>query len=101
MHIKLDENSDPRWRVPLEDAGNSVSTVAEEKLQGKADDTIAAICRSLDMCLLTLDLDFAQTTAYYTVNLVITDKNLYPSGRRSTLTGGDYAKTLPGYTGSR
>ncbi len=26
--------------------------------------TIAAVRRSLDMCLLTLDVDFAQTTAY-------------------------------------
>jgi len=64
MHFKLDENADPRWRIPLEEAGNTVSTVAEEKLRGEADATIAAVCRSLDMCLLTLDLDFAQTTAY-------------------------------------
>lgn len=64
MHFKLDENADPRWRVPLEDAGNTVSTVAEEKLRGETDATIAAVCRSLDMCLLTLDVDFAQTTAY-------------------------------------
>ena len=64
MHFKLDENADPRWRVPLEAAGSTVSTVAEEKLQGEADTTIAAVCRSLDMCLLTLDLDFTQTTTY-------------------------------------
>lgn len=64
MHFKFDENADPRWRVPLEAAGNTVSTVTEEKLQGQADVTIAAVCRSLDMCLLTLDVDFAQTTAY-------------------------------------
>ena len=64
MHFKFDENADPRWRVPLEEAGNTVTTVAEEKLQGEMDSTIAAVCRSLDMCLLTLDLDFAQTTVY-------------------------------------
>lgn len=64
MHIKFDENADPRWRFPLEEAGNTVSTVVEEKLQGEADATIAAVCRSLGMCLLTLDVDFAQTTAY-------------------------------------
>ncbi len=34
MHFKFDENADPRWRVPLEAAGNTVSTVTEEKLQG-------------------------------------------------------------------
>lgn len=64
MHFKFDENADPRWRVPLEEAGNTVSTVTEERLQGQADVMIAAVCRSLDMCLLTLDVDFAQTTAY-------------------------------------
>ncbi len=64
MHCKFDENADPRWRIPLEQAGHTVSTVAEEKLRGESDATIAAVCRSLDMCLLTLDLDFAQTTAY-------------------------------------
>lgn len=64
MHFKFDENADARWRAPLEDAGHTVSTVAEEKLRGETDATIAAVCRSLDMCLLTLDVDFAQTTAY-------------------------------------
>lgn len=64
MHFKFDENADPRWRIPLEAVGNTVSTVTEEKLQGEADVTIAAVCRSLDMCLLTLDVDFAQTASY-------------------------------------
>lgn len=64
MRLKFDENADPRWRIPLEEAGNVVSTVAEEKLQGETDATIAAVCRSLDLCLLTLDVDFAQTTIY-------------------------------------
>ncbi len=64
MHFKLDENANPQWRVPLEAAGHTVSTVIEEKLQGQADVTIAAVCRSLNMCLVTLDVDFAQTTAY-------------------------------------
>ena len=64
MRIKFDENTDPRWRVPLEKSGHVVTTVVEEKLQGEADSTIAAVCRSLGLCLLTLDIDFAQTTAY-------------------------------------
>lgn len=64
MHFKFDENADPRWRLALEEAGNIVSTVAEEKLQGETDATVSAVCRSLDMCLVTLDLDFAQTTVY-------------------------------------
>lgn len=64
MRFKLDENADPRWRVPLEAADHTVSTVREERLQGQANATIAAVCRSLDLCLLTLDVDFSQTTAY-------------------------------------
>jgi len=64
MRFKFDENADPRWRVPIEKAGHVVSTVTEEKLQGETDANIAAVCRSLDMCLLTLDSDFAQTTSY-------------------------------------
>jgi hypothetical protein len=64
MHFKFDENADPRWRVPLEEAGNTVSTVAEEKPRGEAVATMAAVRRSLDMRLLTLDLHFAQSTDY-------------------------------------
>jgi hypothetical protein len=30
MHLKLDENADPRWRIPLEAAGNTVSTVPKK-----------------------------------------------------------------------
>jgi predicted nuclease of predicted toxin-antitoxin system len=64
MRFKFDENADPRWRFILEQHGHSVSTVTEEKLQEEADATIAAVCRSLGFCLLTLDLDFAQTPVY-------------------------------------
>lgn len=64
MHFKLDENANPRWRVILEDAGHTVSTVVEEHLQGESDNTIAAVCRSINICLITLDLDFSQTKAY-------------------------------------
>jgi hypothetical protein len=42
MRFEFDENADPSWRVPLEEAGNTVSTVAEEKLLGEADATMAA-----------------------------------------------------------
>jgi len=40
MHFKLDENADPRWRLPLEHAGHFVSTVSEEALSGSDDDVI-------------------------------------------------------------
>ncbi len=45
MRFKLDENLDARWRVPLEEAGHQVSTVAEEALEGTEDRTLAEICR--------------------------------------------------------
>ena len=64
LHFKLDENADPRWRVPLEQAGNDVSTVADEGLQGADDQTLAAVCRDQHRCLITADLDFAQTIEY-------------------------------------
>lgn len=64
MHFKFDENLDPRWRAPLVESGHTVSTVPEEKLRGETDATIAAICRSLGMGFLTLDMGFAQATTY-------------------------------------
>ncbi len=64
MHFKFDENSDPRWRQPLEHAGHRVSTVSEEGLHGADDSAIAQTCQSQTLCLLTADLHFAQTLQY-------------------------------------
>jgi predicted nuclease of predicted toxin-antitoxin system len=64
MRFKLDENADPRWRIPLEEAGHSVSTVAEEHLRGSKDSVIAQTCRNLGLCLITADLGFAQILEY-------------------------------------
>lgn len=64
MRFKLDENANPRWRVPLEDAGHDVSTVADERLQGAKDSLIAEICRAEGRCLITADLGFAQVLEY-------------------------------------
>ena len=64
MRFKLDENANPRWRIPLEEAGHQVSTVAEEHLQGSADSVIARTCQELSMCLITADLGFAQILEY-------------------------------------
>lgn len=60
MRFKLDENADPRWRVPLEEAGHHVSTVSEEHLQGSEDRVIALTCKEKGLCLTTVDLGFAQ-----------------------------------------
>jgi predicted nuclease of predicted toxin-antitoxin system len=54
MRFKLDENADPRWRIPLEEAGLHVSTVAEEHLQGAKDPVIAKKCKELGLCLITV-----------------------------------------------
>lgn len=64
MRFKLDENADPRWRTPLEDAGHHVSTVPEEHLQGAKDPVIARTCKDFGLCLITLDLGFAQILEY-------------------------------------
>lgn len=64
MRFKLDENADPRRRTSLEDAGHHVSTVQEEHLQGAKDPVIAQTCKDLGLCLITLDLGFAQILEY-------------------------------------
>jgi predicted nuclease of predicted toxin-antitoxin system len=64
VRFKLDENADPRWRTPLEETGHTVSTTAEESLNGTDDRTLAAICRSLGLCLITSDLGFSQILDY-------------------------------------
>lgn len=64
MRFKLDENVDPRWREPLQQAGHQVSTAAEQSLNGAKADLIAETCRKLGLCLITADLDFSQMVNY-------------------------------------
>ena len=64
LQFKLDENIDPRWREPLEQAGHGVSTVGEESLHGAEDDAVVEACQEKDLCLITADLDFAQIVDY-------------------------------------
>jgi predicted nuclease of predicted toxin-antitoxin system len=64
MRFKLDENADPRWRTPLEEAGYGVSTVSEEHLEGSEDRVIALTCKDKVLCLITVDLGFAQILEY-------------------------------------
>ena len=60
LRFKLDENLDPRWREPLEEAGHDVSTALEQSLLGVGDHAIAETCRAEQRTLVTLDVDFAQ-----------------------------------------
>lgn len=64
MRFKLDENADPRWRTPLEEAGHHVSTVLEQHLQGSDDSIVAQTCKDRGLCLITVDLGFAQILKY-------------------------------------
>lgn len=64
LRFKLDENADPRWRTPLEEGLNHVSTVAEEGLQGADDGLLAQVCQRERFCLITANLDFAHTLKY-------------------------------------
>ena len=58
MKLKLDENLGPAAVLVLLEVGHDVATVAEQDLGGAADEQLAAVCRSEDRCLVTLDLDF-------------------------------------------
>ena len=64
MHLKLDENANPRWRSPLEHAGHSVSTISEEVLAGSDDAVVAKVCLENRFTLVTVDQGFAQIIHY-------------------------------------
>ncbi len=64
LQFKLDENMDPRWGNVLQEAGSSVLSVADQQLQGTDDRTLAEVCREERRCLITADLDFAQSIEY-------------------------------------
>ncbi len=59
MKFKLDENFGIRTQNLLRRAGHEVDTVRDEGLQGAPDDRLYDICCSEQMCLVTMDLDFA------------------------------------------
>ena len=64
MKIKLDENIDPRAKEILAQHGHQVFTVAEEGLSGASDAVIADAAMREGMCLVTLDLGFANVLRY-------------------------------------
>jgi predicted nuclease of predicted toxin-antitoxin system len=64
MKIKFDQNMDPRGAAILKQAGHEVLTVKEQNLIGAEDDVIAEVCQKESRCLVTLDLDFANTLLY-------------------------------------
>ncbi len=64
MKIKFDQNMDPRGAAILKQEGHEVSTVKEQNLTGAEDEVIAKVCQQESRCLVTLDLDFANTILY-------------------------------------
>jgi predicted nuclease of predicted toxin-antitoxin system len=59
MRIKLDENLSRHLKAALTEAGHQASTAADENLLGKSDAEIAAVAKSENMMVFTLDVAFA------------------------------------------
>jgi len=64
MLFKLDENLGDRGLQRLRDAGHNVMTAREQQLCGRPDSQIIAVCAAEKRCLITLDIDFADTLTY-------------------------------------
>ncbi|MBN2541738.1 DUF5615 family PIN-like protein [bacterium] len=64
MKFKLDENFSKRMSSILKNSGYEVTTVREEDLQGCSDDELYKKCSKDKMCLVTLDLDFANVLRF-------------------------------------
>ena len=64
MKLKLDENIHGGVAPALAAAGHDVGTVHEEGLAGLPDTAIAAAVKAESRCLITFDLDFADTRRY-------------------------------------
>lgn len=64
MKLKLDENFGRAAARLLRSEGHDVRTVAEEGLAGAADTTVIEAARAENLCLVTLDLDFANPVRF-------------------------------------
>jgi hypothetical protein len=67
MKFKLDENFGTRTQRIIRAAGHDVQTVRDEGLQGSSDQHLYDVCRVEQRCLVTLDLDFADTIRFQPV----------------------------------
>ena len=67
MKFKLDENFGTRTQRIFGAAGHDVKTVRDEGLQGSSDQHLYDACRFEQRCLVTLDLDFADTIRFQPV----------------------------------
>ena len=64
MLFKLDENLGSRGQERLCAAGHDVMTVREQQLCGQPDLRVIDVCTLEKRCLITLDIDFADTLTY-------------------------------------
>ncbi|MGE5527563.1 MAG: DUF5615 family PIN-like protein [Patescibacteria group bacterium] len=64
MRFKLDENFGTRTQKLFRDAGHQVETVLSEGLQGCSDERLLDVCRAEHLCLVTLDIDFADVKRF-------------------------------------
>lgn len=64
MKLKIDENLPRECAEALRDGGLEADTVADERLTGAEDSTIAARSQGEGRALITLDRDFANIQAY-------------------------------------
>lgn len=64
MQFKVDENLPVEAAESLRAAGHDALTLHDQQLVGETDPRVAAVCRSEQRALLTLDLDFSDIRAY-------------------------------------
>ena len=65
MKFKLDENFGTRTQRVFREAGYDVETVHSQALQGTSDEHLFDVVCQEHRCLVTLDLDFADTLRFH------------------------------------
>ena len=62
--FKVDENMPAEAAALLAQAGHDAATVPDQRMGGRPDPDVAAVCRREDRAVVTLDLDFCDIRAY-------------------------------------
>ena len=64
MQIKIDENLPVEGAALLRQAGHDALTIHDQQMVGQPDPQVAAVCKSEQRGLITLDLDFSDIRTY-------------------------------------
>ncbi len=64
MQFKIDENLPDALVALLAERGHDACTARQQALNGRPDMDVAAACRAARRAIVTLDLDFADITAF-------------------------------------